>query len=230
MRYLYHGFSLQNMRPSNMDSLLLKCGTIQNRDALLALICDGVGSMADGAFASGEAVRMLNEWFDKVVATDRIGLGMRDAILKINHMIISSAIVNRMNTATTLSALLLIDKIYYIAHIGDSRIYCYDNRCAEDQALSALTRDDISESGKLTACIGQTEEIFPQYAEGAADDKIFLLCSDGLYKRMDLDVMISKIKSWSRKSLKEPVEALARYVVDSGEQDNISVAFVKIED
>jgi serine/threonine protein phosphatase PrpC len=218
------------MRPSNMDSLLLKCGTIQNRDALLALICDGVGSMADGAFASGEAVRMLNEWFDKVVATDRIGLGMRDAILKINHMIISSAIVNRMNTATTLSALLLIDKIYYIAHIGDSRIYCYDNRCAEDQALSALTRDDISESGKLTACIGQTEEIFPQYAEGAADDKIFLLCSDGLYKRMDLDVMISKIKSWSRKSLKEPVEALAQYVVDRGEQDNISVAFVKIED
>ena len=230
MQYLFHGFSLQNKRPSNMDSLLLKCRTLQGKNALLALVCDGVGRMADGAFASGEAARMLGEWFDRTNSVDRIGLCMLDAVLKINSDIISRAKENKLNTATTLSALLLIENAYYTVHIGDSRIYCYNSRCGENQALSLLTNDDISKSGKLTACIGQTEDVFPQYSEGTADNKTFLLCSDGLYKRMDRAVMVSRIKNWSKRTLKESAEDMAQYVIARGEPDNISVALVKIED
>ena len=229
MQYLYHGFSLQNKRPSNMDSVLLKRGTIQGRGALLALVCDGVGSMADGAFASGEATRMLGEWFDRADAADRVGLDMRDAVLRINGAIIAHAKVGRMDTATTLSALLLVENAYSVVHIGDSRIYCYDGRLAEGQALSLLTGDHVSESGNLTACIGQRPDIFPQYAEGAADGKTFLLCSDGLYKRMDMGLMAAQLKGWGRQALKEPAEAMAQYVIERGETDNITVAMVKIE-
>ena len=229
LQYLYHGFSLQNKRPSNMDSLLLKRGAIQGKSALLALVCDGVGSMADGAFASGEAARMLGEWFDQAEGAGRIGLEMRDAVLRINRAIIARARENRMDTATTLSALLIIDHLYHVVHIGDSRIYCYDGGLAEDLALSLLTSDDVSESGKLSACIGQTEDVFPQYGEGAAGDKIFLLCSDGLYKRVEKDMMLSTMKNWGRQSLKGPAEALARYAADRGEQDNITIALVKID-
>ena len=250
MRYLYHGISLQNKRPSNMDSLLLKCGTIGGGPALLALVCDGVGSMADGAFASGEAARMLSEWFDAAGsagasgATDltgaagRVGLAMRDEVLRINKTIIARAKERGMDTATTLSALLLAGSAYYIVHIGDSRIYCLDggrldggrgDRGAggQDQALSLLTHDDVSESGRLTACIGQTEALFPQYAEGDGGEKTFLLCSDGLYKRIDHSIMISTMKNWSEKAMKEPVEALAQYAVKQGERDNITVALAR---
>jgi len=227
-----------------MDSLLLKSGTIQSRSAFLALVCDGVGSMADGSFASGETARMLNEWFDRADSVARIGLDMRDAILRINSHIISQAKARNLNTATTLSATLFIENSYYITHIGDSRIYCYDPdhanaRGLSDQtivgdtgsrpALSLLTSDDVSVSGKLTACIGQTDNIFPHYAEGAAGGKTFLLCSDGLYKRMDTDVMVSAIKNWDRKSLRSPADMLTRYVIERGEPDNITVAMVKIE-
>jgi len=44
-----------------MDSLLLTEKRISGVPSLLAVVCDGVGSMADGAFASVETVRMLNE-------------------------------------------------------------------------------------------------------------------------------------------------------------------------
>ena len=233
MRYLFHGICLQNRRPSNMDSLLLKSGTIRDRSALLAVVCDGVGSMADGAFASGEAVRMLNDWFDKADSVDRAGLAMRDAALGINSAIIRQAKSHSMDTATTLSALLLIDDHYYITHIGDSRIYCFDSEStvnfAGGQALSVLTNDDVSESGQLTACIGQTEDVFPQCAEGKAGGKTFVLCSDGLYKRMDASLMMSVVSNWDRRALKEPLEALTRFVIERGEPDNITVAFVKIE-
>ena len=235
-----------------MDSLLLKSGTVQGKSALLALVCDGVGSMADGGFASGEATRMLSEWFAwagaaqgtdqnatvQIGADNRIGLGMRDAVLRINAFIIARAKESKMDTATTLSALLLTGSTYYIVHIGVSRIYCWDSRMdsrfgsshAPGQALSLLTHDDVSASGKLTACIGQTEDIFPHYVEGDAEGKTFLLCSDGLYKRMDTQVLLTQMQGWNIKTLQEPAETLTRYVIDRGEQDNISVALAVWQD
>ena len=197
---------------------------------------------------------MLGEWFDGAEAADRIGLDMRDAVLRINASIIARARQYKMQTATTLSALLLVEDAYRIVHIGDSRIYCLDSQGAGDTAqtqmthgagdpaltqmprahadsrsLTLLTHDDVSESGRLVACIGQTEDVFPQYAEGNAEGKTFLLCSDGLYKRLDTGVMAARLGEWGGASLQAPVEDMVRYVIGQGEQDNISVALVKIE-
>jgi serine/threonine protein phosphatase PrpC len=225
MNYLFNGISLQNGRQSNMDSLLLKQGLINKTNAMLAVVCDGVGSLADGDFASGTAVRMLSNWFSNATTTEHIGLRMRDSILGINAHVVSEAKQRGIETASTLSALLLIEQSYYIAHVGDSRIYCY-----KDGALTILTSDDVSDTGKLTACIGRTEDIFLQYSEGPAAGKTFIVCSDGLYQRMDTDFIITKLKTWNKKSLKEIIEVLPQYVIERGEKDNISLALVKVED
>lgn len=225
MNYLFSGKSLRNQRPINMDSLLLKSGLISGKKALLAVVCDGVGSLADGAFASKRAVQMLSGWFNKADTSDRIGLALRDAIIAINSHIIKEIGKANIRAASTLSALLLIDRYYYIAHIGDSRIYSY-----QDGILSILTSDDVSEMGKLTACIGQTENIFLQYYEGEARGKTFLICSDGLYKRMDTGFMRAKIKTWDKCSAEEVIKNLTQYVIEQGEQDNISIALLKTED
>ncbi len=224
VKYLYDGVSLQNRRQSNMDSFILKSRNIRGKNALLTSVCDGVGSLSEGMFASGQAVQMLGEWFDKVNNTDSIGLKMRDAILDINRYIILEA--NRMGieTASTISVLLLIEDLYHIVHVGDSRIYSYENN-----VLSLLTSDDISESGNLTAYIGRVEDVVLQYYEGIAEDKTFLICSDGLYNRMDVNFMINKLKIKNKRALKESMESLTQYVIEQGEQDNISLALVKIE-
>jgi len=224
VNFLFTGVSLKNKRQSNMDSLILKRGLIGEKDALLAVVCDGVGSLLDGAYASGTSVRMLNEWFDSVTTIERVGLRMRDAVLEINAHIISEGKQKNIDTASTLSALLIIENDYYIVHIGDSRVYIY-----EDGSLTVLTSDDVSDSGKLSAYIGQNENIFPQYYEGTAVGKIFLVCSDGLYKRMDIGFMAAKLKNWNKRSLQKPVDSLTQYVIERGEQDNISIALVRIE-
>jgi len=223
VNYLFDGVSLQNKRPSNMDSMLLKTRAFSGISALLAVVCDGVGTLSDGAFASGTAVKMLSEWFEKVETDSRIGLRMRDAILDINTWITQAAENNNMETASTLSALLLVEGDYYIVHVGDSRVYCYS-----EDFLTVLTGDDVSLSGKLTAYIGKRDEILLQYLEGKATGKIFILCSDGLYKRMDEGVMVSKMKNSNKRSLKEPIKSLPQYVIERGEQDNITLAIVKI--
>jgi serine/threonine protein phosphatase PrpC len=207
-----------------MDSLLLKSRNINKSNALLAVVCDGVGSLADGDFASGTAVRRLGEWFDSVSTTEQIGLRMRDVVLEINAHVISEARQRNLETASTLSALLLVERGYYIAHIGDSRIYCCENG-----TLAVLTSDDVSETGKLTAYLGRNDNIFLQYSEGSATGKTFLVCSDGLIKKMDMDFLTAKMKALNKKSLKATIKTLPSYVIERGEKDNISLALVKIE-
>ena len=224
MNYYYDGVSLQNKRPSNMDSLLIKNKKIRRKNALLAIVCDGVGSFDDGAFAAGTATSMLNKWYTDTKGLDRIGLRMRDTVLEINSKIIAEARRLNMNTATTLTALLLIENTYYIVHVGDSRIYCYS-----DGRLDRLTNDDVSVEGKLTACIGQSENVVLQYFEGQASNKLFLLCTDGLYKRMNTGFMINKIRNLNKRVLNVTVEALINYVLEFGERDNISLALVLTE-
>ena len=223
MKYLMSGVSLQNSRQSNMDSLLLNSRRIAGKNSVLAVVCDGVGSLADGAFASGTAAVMLSEWFNKQASVERIGLIMRDTVLEINFRIVAQARERDLNTASTLSALLLVEDDYFIVHIGDSRIYSYG-----DGGMSVHTGDDVSESGKLLGYIGKRDEIFLQYSEGAATGKTFLVCSDGLYKRMDENFMATVMRNWSKRSVKEPIESLPQYVIKRGEQDNITLAIVKI--
>jgi len=206
-----------------MDSLLATSREIDKTNAMLAVVCDGVGSLEGGGFAAGTAVRLLNEWFAALSTTTHIGLRMRDAVLDINKRIISEAANQGIKTASTISALLLVEDNYFSVHAGDSRIYSI-----QDGALEVLTSDDVSSEGKLTSYIGHTADLFLQYAEGQALGKIFLLCSDGLYKRMDEDFMVTSLKKWGKKTLNDPLKTLPQYVIERGEKDNISFSLVKI--
>jgi len=225
MKYIFDGASLQNGRRSNMDSLLLCRRDIDGDSVLLAVVCDGVGSLAEGAFAAAMAVRMLNEWFGGIQSTERLGMRLRDEVAAIHEYILESARASGIETAATLSALLLAADTYCIVHTGDSRVY---ERAGD--TLRRLTVDDVSPSGKLTACIGHRLEAALQYYEGkAAAGQTFLLCSDGLYKRVGEDVLWMQMGVKKPKDMQRAIRFLTEYAIERGERDNISLALVKIE-
>jgi len=219
LKYVYDGVCLKNGRTQNMDSLLLTTRTINGSHALLAVVCDGVGRFADSAIASSTAVHLLNEWFADIVDVERVGLRMWDAVMEINRTIINQT--NGIKVATTLSALLLVNGKYYIVNAGDSRVYCFEN-----DELTLLTHDDISEDGKLTACIGRQDQPILAYHDGTSIGKTFLLCSDGLYRKMDIDYLISELRVKTKKDIRDSIVRLTDYVMGRGEQDNITVALV----
>lgn len=221
--YYYDGSSIQNRRATNMDSVLIKERRIDGRSVCLAVVCDGVGSLADGAYAASSAVQLLSEWMDQLRDTQRLGLRLRDRVLEINRSIVRSARDSGVQTASTLSALLLLDGRYYVVHAGDSRIYLW-----QDGALRQLTMDQTA-SGRLTACIGRQETVPLLYNEGAEDGARFLLCSDGLYRRMDADFLQRELARLSRKNLRKTMERLMRFALERGETDNVSLALVICE-
>lgn len=224
-KYIYSGISLQNKRVSNMDSLLLKIRQIDGEEALLAVVCDGVGSLRDGAFASGAAAKGLGEWFDSLDGLERAGMKMRDAVQRINMHIVQTVRHKNIRTASTLSAMLFSCGHYYIAHIGDSRVYV-----GNSGTLSQLTCDDVSETGALTAYIGKDNNLVLQYLEGDTKNRTFLICSDGLYKRMDTAFLIKNIRADSARIAKNSVNALTQYVIERGEKDNITATLIKTTD
>lgn len=221
-RGYYDGLSIPNRRPTNMDSLLIKERTVAGQWVCLAVVCDGVGSLESGALAASEAVQRLGAWLDGLEELDRIGLKLRDAVLRVNQEIVDCAQQQGIRTAATLSALLLARGRYYVVHAGDSRIYTL----AED-GVRQLTRDDVTSEGKLAQCIGRSLRLNLFYNEGESGGRPFLLCSDGLYRRMEPDYFRRQLERAQRGELRKAIKNLVEYVVDKGESDNISIAIVK---
>lgn len=220
MAVYYDGISLQNQRKVNMDSLLLKRRSLGGQELCLATVCDGVGSLEQGALAASLATRMLSVWFDNLKDTSRLGLRLRDHVLEIHKRVEESARTYQIHTASTLSALLLDRVRYYVVHVGDSRIYC-----AWEGSLVQLTQDHVS-CGRLISCIGHEKPPSIFYNEGILRDELFLLCTDGLYKRMEDAVLQAELMKVEKKHLRKTIEHLVGYAIDKGEKDNISLALI----
>lgn len=207
-----------------MDSLMVKKRLIEGKNIYLALVCDGVGSMEDGAFAAAKAVDCLNRWFIRLEDTRRIGLRLKEAAAELDRLILEESAAMQLRTASTFSALLIeeddVQAHYYIVHAGDSRIFAY-----RDGFLRQLTIDQ-THGGKLTSYLGQPGGAALFYEEGDASNSLFLLCSDGMYKRMDMNFLVEELAQAASSSLRKIITSLTRYVIRQGERDNISVAII----
>ena len=107
MACVYDGISLTNGRAVNMDSLLLKSRTVAGTEVCLAAVCDGVGSLADGALSAQWAVQMLYNWLENLEDAEELGVRLRDYVQTMNLAIRTKAQKQQAETACTLSCLLL---------------------------------------------------------------------------------------------------------------------------
>lgn len=221
MACVYDGISLTNGRAVNMDSLLLKSRTVAGTEVCLAAVCDGVGSLADGALSAQWAVQMLYNWLENLEDAEELGARLRDYVQTMNLAIRTKAQKQQAETACTLSCLLLWRQWYCLAHVGDSRIYLW-----EQGALRQLTQDQ-ARRGRLTQAMGHREHVTVFFQQGEQrGEQRFLLCSDGLYKRMEPETLGACMARLNRRSLQKVLRQLTEHVISQGERDNISAALL----
>lgn len=221
MACVYDGISLTNGRAVNMDSLLLKSRTVAGTEVCLAAVCDGVGSLADGALSAQWAVQMLYNWLENLEDAEELGTRLRDYVQTMNLAIRTKAQKQQAETACTLSCLLLWRQWYCLAHVGDSRIYLW-----EQGALRQLTQDQ-ARRGRLTQAMGHREHVTVFFQQGEQrGEQRFLLCSDGLYKRMEPETLGACMARLNRRSLQKALRQLTEHVISQGERDNISAALL----
>ena len=158
-------------------------------DLTVAIVCDGVGSAAEGAQAAKRTTTYLMNNLKLRPKTWSIEKSLITFIKSINTILYQESQVNYecSELVTTLTIVIIEGNRLYGANVGDSRVYLYRdsflNQLSFDHAM-----DEAGYENVLTQAIGIDNEVEPFYFENIVqnEDKI-LLCSDGLYTLMSED-------------------------------------------
>lgn len=212
----------------NQDSMALCQMVVRRKRCLMAVVCDGIGSLPESEKISGYVTEQLINWFfgtgARVIGTMRGG--MIKNIVKRRLYRIRGDICNatKVKCGCTLSMLLICENRYWLWNIGDSRIY----RCGWKR-IKQLTKDDV-QNGMLTRCMGNFRWQGTAFKTGyVKKNDVFLVCSDGFYHRFSKSeirmVMTAKVsgEEQAQRLLREAVQRLR----SKGEKDDISVIYVR---
>lgn len=226
-------------RAANEDSFY------QDPDLGLFMVADGMGGHRGGDRASRIAIETASETYREEISRGTLQeSALKAAIIqaakKVHQTGTTQAELKGMGT--TLSAIVIAQDRALIAHIGDTRIYCWRN-----QVLHQLTRDhslvnEQVEAGIMTKeearvsslrniitrAIGHDENVQADYLSFPTKiNDIFILCTDGL-NNMLTDSEIGAIIS-----AMPPREAIERLIDEAnhkGGDDNISIILVKLNE
>ncbi|HEX6823885.1 MAG TPA: PP2C family serine/threonine-protein phosphatase [Candidatus Sulfotelmatobacter sp.] len=233
-------------RENNEDSLLYwEPDTDQEfrRKGRLAIVADGMGGYEGGQEASRIAVETVRHLYDRDFAGDPQAV-LLNAFLAAHDSIQRYAFEHPQfyGMGTTCTALAIVDRQLYFAHVGDSRLYL-----VRGESISKLTRDHsyvgrLVESGIvrsedaeshpqrhiLTAALGSGHEIFPQVSEQPVtleENDVLILCTDGLWGVVGDQHLAQAARI---RPLSDACMKLVRMALERGGPDNVTVQLLRV--
>ena len=207
----------------------------------LFIVADGMGGHKAGDLASRYTVVTLIENIKNSHSDNPITI-INDAIVNANTRLLEKAEESEDYTGmgTTLVVCTIIGESMYVANVGDSRLYLYDEKLSqitrdhslveEMVALGKLNRDEARKHKRknvITRAIGGGKEVMADFfeAELTAGNRI-VMCSDGLSNMVD-DGEIEQVLS-SDLSIEDKTRKLIDRANENGGMDNIAVVIVEL--
>lgn len=239
-------------KDTNQDSLLVKHAKLDDKEVLLAVVCDGMGGLEKGELASAVVVQAFSKWFDEELAYELENLDMTviagkwSLLLKdLNMRLLDYSNEIGTSLGTTFSGILLIGDTYLIVHVGDSRVYFIGNELKQlttDQTFIAreIKRGTLTEEqaktdkrrNLLLQCIGASKVVEPEIIYGTIQKGAYMLCSDGFrheITEMEIYQSLNPSRLQNKKTMHSKVRHLIDVVKERGERDNISAILIKVE-
>ena len=236
------------VRTDNQDNF--KC--FEYSDALVCILCDGMGGVSCGRLASELAIDSFVEKFTElskpyVKSPSAYSLSMKKIIE--NSVIYANKVVYNKSfelgspreMGTTLVCAVIYSGTLYVANVGDSRLYEY-----QSQSLTRLTKDhsyvqfllDIGkiknseaqdyENNVITRAIGLDQDVeVDTYVIDQDPESVYLLCSDGLYNMVGEDTINTILDgATSEKDICQVVDELVANALEEGGLDNITTVII----
>lgn len=239
--------SVGNVKEVNQDYYFFEQGRTERGNIVFAILCDGMGGLQQGEFASKTVVEAFKAWGKEHLPDYSLGEFV-DAEIRREW----TELVNRCNQylhaygrdrgislGTTLTVLLMTEERYYIMNIGDSRAYALEagirqltrdhtvvQREVDLGKLSAYDAEKDSRRNILLQCIGASDQIYPDFFFGAPEPKAtYLLCSDGFRHEVSGEELYQVLQRNRRESLEDlegALKILLRWNLERQERDNLT--------
>ena len=231
-------------REENQDSFGYKDTPI----GVAVVVCDGMGGMQGGKYASMIAVNtIISHLMEQTPGCDTVKV-MQEAIQRANYAIIQTGMENPhlYGMGTTVTALLLSKQCATVAYVGDSRVYqlrgnkkafrTFDHSMVFEMVRGGVMTEEearcSNQSNVILKALGIGPEVSADvyklpYLEG---DR-FVLCSDGFWGAMPEKEFLNYIGK--KGNLGYLVENTANRVdsigrATGGTHDNLTAAVVDV--
>lgn len=223
-------------------------GTGAESEAVLAVVCDGMGGVEGGEVASGMIVDQIGKWFrglDHQMATRPNEAALHEIAIASDREVWMAASADpvRKGMGATLSTIWLSGNRYAVVQVGDSRIYRWRSgelvQLTEDQSVIARMERESGRpvpssvafqyKGMLEQAVGSTPGMLkPVTSSGEVlEGDLFLLCSDGMFDAYDNEPLSAFLKRKAgRTDLPELAEKLVCSAVERSGRDNTTAVFV----
>ena len=222
-------------------------------DAVLAVVCDGMGGAAGGKTAATLAESCFFESFGALyrekltsgypVTAFDIKRFFNGAVYSANKAVYGAALEDPSlsGMGTTLTAVFIFNNIICTANVGDSRSYLITSdsveRLTRDHSYvqqledEGMSGEEISPSFRhiITRAIGVSEMVECDFAsyQCAAGDRV-LLCTDGLCGVVEDELLRDIVSSPEAEEPDVAVRLLLSAAEEHGSRDNITAVVVEI--
>lgn len=239
-------------KKTNQDSLLIHQAQTGAGNVVLAVMCDGMGGLAKGEVASACMIRVFSEWFHNELPA-MLSAGLQPEALRVswerivstvNQKITSYSVRYNVAMGTTCVALLIVNDVYYIMNIGDSRAYLIAGNVYQ------LTKDQTyiqreMDAGRMTyeqslvdpqrnvllQCVGASPVIEPDFFMGDVQpNQCFMLCCDGFRHEIgpkEFFQYLNPAACTDPKIMRDSLVYLTEMNKQRMENDNISAVLIR---
>ena len=228
----YSSSSIQGPRERNEDSVgfIVPDSDLLNSKGACFAIADGVSGSSDGLFASKNIIKSLSNDFYSTPVSWTIQESLNKVITSINLWIYNQSQTEKYKSslASTLSTLIIRGCSYFIAHIGDTRVYLIRNK-----KIKKLTRDHVWNGRDmrhiLSKAIGLDKTISIDFYEGKIKKgDVFIIVSDGVWGHLS-DLKIETFFQNLKKN-KSFAEVLTEEAVKHKTKDNASALVINVKE
>lgn len=236
----------------NQDAFCLKIAKTPTSNIAFAVMCDGMGGLNNGEYASALVVNAFSNWFEKELPSiadknlymNSVTERWKEIVLDQGQKILEYGQSRNISLGTTLTVLLIVNDKYANIHVGDSRLYKITNamhQLTKDQTVAAheieQQRMTVAEaktdrrSNILLQCVGASKVIEPDVQIGTlAENDAFMLCSDGFRHQVSDEEMYGVLAPQlltSEKVMKKSLVDLVELNKARNEKDNITAILIK---
>lgn len=258
MEYLMAAYTDTGLRKkTNQDSICIRRAAVFGRgEAILAVVCDGMGGLKKGEVASATAVNAFGAWFDANLSRlpsfsnsdfAQVRRQWEQLVDKLHQGLLNYAQKNMTQLGTTIAAFFAYGDRYLTMNVGDSRIYERKNalrQMTEDQSLVAreIAAGRITEEESryhpqrniLLQCLGAGDHVIPVFTEGKVQgNALYLLCTDGMSHEVspkELEERFQAVYLNSKDAMTSALREVTELCMARGEMDNITSILLKTKE